>query len=90
MPLNIKDPVTERLASDVANLTGESKTGAIRTALAERKQRLLLARGGRERGDRVVELLRQTIWPNLPAVIRGRALTKAEEEALLGFGPDGA
>jgi antitoxin VapB len=35
MPLNIKDPETELLAREVAQLTGESKTGAIRTALRE-------------------------------------------------------
>src|SRR5262245_54815100 len=31
MALNIKDPETERLAGEIAALTGESKTGAIRT-----------------------------------------------------------
>ncbi len=35
MGLNIKDPETERLAAEIATLTGESKTGAIRTALRE-------------------------------------------------------
>jgi antitoxin VapB len=90
MPLNIKDPITERLATEVARLTGESKTGAIRTALVERKHRLLLARGGRERGDRMVDLLRDQVWPDLPVGVRGRTVTKAEEDAVLGFGPDGA
>lgn len=42
MALNIKDAETERLASEIAALTGESKTGAVRQALSERKQRLLL------------------------------------------------
>ena len=42
MPLNIKDPVTERLAAEVARLAGETKTGAIRTSLLERKERLAL------------------------------------------------
>lgn len=90
MALNIKDPETERLAGEVAALTGESKTGAIRRALSERKARLILARSGRGRGDRLVDLLEQRVWPHLPADVRGRPLTKAEEEAILGFGPDGA
>jgi len=33
MALNIKNPEVERLAADVARLTGESKTEAIRRAL---------------------------------------------------------
>jgi uncharacterized protein with PIN domain len=32
MALNIKDPETERLAAEVAALTGETKTGAVRHA----------------------------------------------------------
>ena len=38
MALNIKDPETERLASEVAKLAGETKTQAVRTALTERKE----------------------------------------------------
>ena len=35
MALNIKDPETERLAAEVAALTGQTKTGAIRYALRQ-------------------------------------------------------
>ena len=51
MALNIKNPQVERLAADVAALTGESKTKAIRKALEERKNRLSLggAQSQRER-----------------------------------------
>jgi antitoxin VapB len=87
--LNIKDPETERLAAEVAVLAGESKTGAIRRALSERKARLLLAQSGRGRGDRLVEMLEQRVWPHLPEGVRGKPLTKEEEETILGFGPDG-
>jgi antitoxin VapB len=45
MPLSLKDPETDRLARQVAALTGETLTEAIRTALAER-----LARQQRQRG----------------------------------------
>ncbi len=90
MALNIKDPETERLASEIVALTGESKTGAIRQALNERKQRLLLARSGRGRGDRMVDLLERRLWPRLPEGVRGSVLTKDQEEAILGFGPEGA
>lgn len=89
MALNIKDPETERLAAEVATLAQESKTAAIRQALRERRQRLLLAQSGRGRGDRMVELLEQRLWPRLPAGVRGRALSKAEREAILGYGSEG-
>ncbi len=90
MPLNIKNPETERLASEIAALTGESKTGAVRQALRERKQRLLLARSGLGRGDRMVGVLERRLWPRLPDGVRGSTLSGADEEAILGFGPDGA
>ena len=89
MALNIKDAETERLASEVAAMTGESKTGAIRTALRERKERLALqdATGDRERALRV--LLEEEIWPSLPAAMLGRAPRAAEQDAILGYGRDG-
>jgi antitoxin VapB len=89
MALNIKDPETERLAAEVAALAGESKTRAVRQALSERKQRLLLAQSGRARGDRIVELLERKLWSRLPDGVRGTVLTKEQEEAILGFGPEG-
>jgi antitoxin VapB len=89
MALNIKDPDTERLAGEVAALAGESKTGAVRQALRERKQRLLLAQSGLARGDRMVAVLERRLWPRLPAGVRGEVPSKEEEEAILGFGPEG-
>jgi antitoxin VapB len=89
MALNIKDPETERLAGEVAALTGESKTQAERQALGERKQRLLLARSGRGRGDRMVDLLERKLWPQLPEGVRGSVLSKEQEEAVLGISPEG-
>lgn len=90
MALNIKDPETERLAAEVAAMTGESKTAAVRRALAERKQRLAVAQAGVAPGDRMVQILERTLWPRLPDGVRGVVLTKAEREAILGFGPEGA
>ncbi len=45
MALSLKDRETDRLAREVAELTGETLTQAIRTALAERLQRERLRRG---------------------------------------------
>lgn len=89
MPLNIKNIAVERLVAEVAALTGETKTEAVRKALQERRARLGL-RAAADRGARLARFLRQEVWPHLPAEERGRRLTKAEEEELLGYGPDGA
>jgi antitoxin VapB len=82
MALNIKDPEAERLATEVAGMTGESKTAAVRTALRERKDRLDLASGSGH--SRLLRWLEEEVWPNLPPEA-GIPLTKKEEEALLGY-----
>lgn len=45
MALSLKDPDTDRLARQVARLTGESLTEAVRTSLAERLRREQAKRG---------------------------------------------
>jgi antitoxin VapB len=45
MALSLKDPETDRLAREVAKLTGESLTEAVRKALAERLERERRKRG---------------------------------------------
>ena len=51
MPLSIKNDQTELLARDLAQLTGESLTDTIRTALAEKYERLRRVRSGRSLSD---------------------------------------
>ncbi len=51
MPISIKNDKTELLARKLAELTGETLTDAIRTALAERYDRLRQARSGRTLAD---------------------------------------
>jgi antitoxin VapB len=90
MALNIKDPETERLAIEVAALTGESKTRAIRVALQERKQRLGFRVKRRSRKDEMFKFLQRDVWPRVPAEERGRRLSREEEDGILGYGPEGA
>lgn len=85
MPLNIKDPVTEQLARDVAAMTGESKTGAIRTALRERKARLEVTHPTRDREHAITAWLEDTVWAKLPSGSRGLAPSHAEQDELLGY-----
>jgi antitoxin VapB len=89
MALNLKNAEVERLAAEVARLTGESKTEAIRRALEERRQRLKGPSTARRRA-RVLEFLRTNVWPSIPKAQRGRRLTPEEEDAILGYGPEGA
>lgn len=53
LALNIRDPGTEKLAEELAKLTGETKTEAVRRALLDRLERL---RRARTRGRLVDEL----------------------------------
>jgi antitoxin VapB len=45
MALSLKDPETDSLARQVASLTGETLTEAVRTSLSERLKRERLKRG---------------------------------------------
>lgn len=88
MALNIKNPEVERLAAEVAALTGESKTEAIRQALAERRRRLK-GRSLADRRQRVLKVLETRLWSGMPKGQLGRRLTRAQEDAILGYGPEG-
>ncbi len=88
MALNIKSPAVERLADEVARMTGESKTEAIRRALEERKRRLR-AVSGRDRRTAVLSFLKNEVWVHVGRNQFGRSLTRAEEDAILGYGPEG-
>lgn len=88
MALNIKNADVERLAEELARLTGESKTEAIRKALDERRRRLK-GPSLTERRQRVVRFLKRDIWPTIPKKFLGRRPTGNEEDDILGYGPDG-
>lgn len=88
MALNIKDPTTERLATEVAQLAAESKTGAIRRALEERRERLAF-KGESDRQERLLRFLEEDVWPVVPRTVLGRRLSKRRREAILGYGPEG-
>lgn len=56
MPLNIKDPATERVVRELAAVTGESVTGAVRKAAEERLLRVNRATAGRRLADEIMEI----------------------------------
>ena len=62
MALNIKNPEVGRLAAEVAALTGESKTEAVRQALSERHQRLRVRVSDSARAERIQRFLSREVW----------------------------
>lgn len=81
MALNIKDPLTDRLAREVASRAGESITDAIRVALQERLQRLKGRKTATTRREKLLEILRR-----VDASPRNEALT---EDEILGYDSSG-
>lgn len=69
MALNIKNSQVEELAAEVAELTGETKTEAIRRALEERMQRLSFQVARENRSDELRSFLEREVW----SVIRARS-----------------
>jgi antitoxin VapB len=87
VPLNIKNPEVERLVAEVAHLTGETKTEAVRRAVDDRLRRLRLRIDERARADRLERFLEREVWARVPD--GARAPTKAEREEILGYGDAG-
>jgi antitoxin VapB len=89
MALNIKDPQAEQLAAEVAELAGETKTSAVRVALAERRDRLRSRVSNADRAHRLQDFLERELWPQIPPDLIGHAPGRAEREDILGYGPEG-
>ena len=77
----------ERLVNELAQLTGESKTEAVRKALEERRARLAFRIENRE--TRFRTYLENELWTTVPKHAIGKSLSREEEEAILGYGPEG-
>ncbi len=88
MALNIKNPEVERLAEEIAGLTGETKTEAIRRALEERRDKLVQRIARRTGDDALRRFLEREVWPLVPPGARGRT-TKRQREEILGYGREG-
>lgn len=82
MALSLKDPETDSLARQVARLTGESLTQAVRTALEERLKRERLKRGRPANLDNELEAIASR-YDALPI------LDHRSAEEILGYDENG-
>ena len=89
MALTIKNAEVERLAAEVAALTGESKTQAIRVALEERRRRLSAGIDPDARSAEIWKWLETEVWPLVPQELRGTPHDPPADDEILGYGPDG-
>ena len=78
MALNIKDPEADRLARQVAEMTGETITGAVVTALKEK-----LAREQRRQAD--TEVLVDDVLRVASSLASLPMRDHRSDEAILGF-----
>jgi antitoxin VapB len=87
--LNIKNVRVERLASEVAAITGESKTEVIYQALLKRKKQLVFQVAPQNRAAKLRDFLESEVWKVVPKRLLGKQLTREQEDEILGYGPRG-
>lgn len=83
------DLETEQLAAEVAALANETQAEAIRRALEERRERLRANEERKAKRRNIQEWLEREVWPTLPPDVRGKEITREEEDEILGYGPNG-
>jgi antitoxin VapB len=81
MPLNIKDPATEKFVRELAALTGETVTAAIRHAAKERLQRVRRKQTGRSLAEDLLAIAKRC------AALPNQDVRPANE--ILGYDADG-
>jgi len=90
MALTIKNSEVERLAEEVARLSGQNKTQAVRQALQEMRDRLSLRVSDASRASQRRRFLEREIWGDIPDELLDKPHDQALEDEILGYGPDGA
>jgi antitoxin VapB len=85
MALSIKNREVERLAEELAQVMGESKTEAIRRALEERRQRMTSRVVPARRRDLVMRTIEREIWGTVPPELLDLPRDRAFEDRVLGY-----
>lgn len=81
MALNIRNPETERLAADLAKLTGKTKTQVVTEALRDRLERVRRRHTGRRLADELDEIARHCAGL--------RVLDERDADEILGYDEHG-
>jgi hypothetical protein len=89
MAINIRNAKVERLADELADITGESRTATILHALEERRDRITVGPVRRPDLAQVLDFLQKEIWPTIPKNLLRRRVTKKKREQILGYGKRG-
>jgi antitoxin VapB len=84
MALNIKNSEVEKLAAEVAGMTGESKAQAVLKALVEYRNRLVSHVDQEDRRAKLLRFLEQEVWAKVPRRALGKRLSKKQRERILG------
>ena len=77
------------LIDEIAELTGESNEVVVQRALEERRIRLTAPVDPAERKQRILNVLATSMWALMPPSALGRTISQAEEDEILGYGPEG-
>ena len=89
MALNIKNQEVDKLVSDLAELTGESKTEVIRRALLEMKVNMSFRVAHLNKSAKIKDFLENAVWQKIPKKLLGKKISRKEEDDILGYGKGG-
>ena len=87
MALNIKNPRVLQLAAELAAMTGDNKTEAIRKGLEDRKNRLIVETSRLARRIELEKVMAGKVGKARIAVKPNAILSCAEVHELLSYGP---
>lgn len=73
-------------SKEVAAMTGETATEAIRKALEERRDRLQFQVVRTDRKAEMFRYLTENVWPRVATEVLGKGISQAEQDELLGYG----
>ena len=77
------------MAEEVARLSGQNKTQAVRQALEEKRERLSLRVSHAARTVQRRRFLEREIWADIPDELLGKPHDDALDDEILGYGPHG-
>jgi len=80
MALHIEDAQIEALARALSEREGVPVEDVVRDSLQARQSQAVS-----DRRTRILKALHEEIWPTIPAELRRKPISKADEEALIGL-----